>query len=94
MLTAHFMQRVRERVGPEVDALALAQHIFIGLDTGDTEFVARVNKDGLRCFGFRAFCGRRFYVLIDTEQNRCVTILPAGAKLTRMNRDTITLKDD
>lgn len=93
MLTAHFMQRVSERLGPEVDPDSLARHILYGLDTGDTAFVCRVNRQGLRCFRFKAFDGRTFYVLIDTEEMAIVTILPPGFRIHREGKDPVDLKE-
>ena len=94
MLTAHFIKRVRERVGKDVDAVLLARHILDGLDTGDTEFMCRVSRRGLRCFRFRSFDGRLFYALIDTDTNDCVTVLPPGFLLGRHGKGPLALKDD
>ena len=94
MLTAHFIKRVRERVGRDVDAVLLARHILDGLDTGDTEFMCRVSRRGLRCFRFRSFDGRLFYALIDTDTNDCVTVLPPGFLLGRHGKTPLDLKDD
>lgn len=93
MLTAHFIRRVHERVGQDVDAVHLARHILEGLDTGDTEFMCRVNRGGLRCFRFRSFDGQVFYVLIDTRKHDCVTVLPPGFAVGRLGKSPLKLKD-
>lgn len=93
MLTAHFIQRVHERVGRDVDAVLLARHILAGLDTGETEFVCRVSRGGLRCFRFRCFEGRTFYALIDTNAHDCVTVLPPGIVMGRQGKAPLELKD-
>ena len=95
MLTAHFIQRVAERMGEHVCARTLARHIIAGLDTGETVFVARLGKDGRRCFSFRDFDGRLFYVLIVTEEYpTCVTVFPPGMTIGRQGKEPLTLEKD
>lgn len=92
-LTDHFKLRVRERVGAHVNAFSLAHHVLEGLDSGDTVYIGRVNRNGMRCFRFLDFDQRTFYVLIDTEKNALVTVLPPGFTLGKQNGSSITLQD-
>ena len=93
IVTTHFRDRVRTRIGPHVDAVVLSQHIIDGIDTGDSEFIARVNRRGVRCFRFQVpEDGRFFYALVETGPVKLITVLPAGYRLTRQGADTITLR--
>lgn len=95
MLTAHFIARVRERIGPHVDPVFLAEYILRALDEGRDDlvtFVGRVNRNGLRCFRLRVEDGRLFYVLLDTHKSQLVTVLPPGFTVGRQNRNNIHLE--
>ena len=95
MLTAHFIQRVEERMGAHMCARSIARHIIEGLDTGATAFVARLGRDGRRCFRFRDFEDRLFYVLIaDSDYPTCVTVFPPGMTIGRQGKEPLTLEKD
>ena len=58
------------------------------------EFIARVNRRGLRIFRFRvAEDGRYFYVLIDTDTVTLVTVMPPGFKTPREGGGKIALRE-
>ena len=94
IVTTHFRDRVRTRIGPHVDAVALSQHIIDGIDTGDSEFIARVNRRGVRCFRFQVpEDGRFFYALVETDPMKLITVLPAGWRISRQNAASMILRD-
>ena len=94
ILTTHFIERVRSRIGPHVDARALGRHILDGIDTGESEFIGRVNRYGLRCFRFQVpEDGRSLYALVDTSRACMVTVLPAGFRISRQKATSIKLKE-
>lgn len=92
-VTDHFRQRVRERIGPEVNPFALAVHIQTGLMSGDVTYVGRINRRGKRCFRFHDFENRVFYALIDTDSQTLISVLPPGFYINPQNRGRIKLKD-
>lgn len=94
--TTHFAKRVAERIGPEVNAAQLAFGIVSDIrdERGDlVEFVARVNKQGLRLFRFRVPCRGVFYALVDTSSMVCVTVLPPGFTVPCQGKGRIKLKE-
>lgn len=95
MITGHFVQRVRERVGPEVDAFDLAARVLGAIRAADTsvaEFVCRVSKDGRRVFKHTLPDGRQFFVLVDTDLMRCITVLPPGFEVRPQGRPVKVLR--
>lgn len=92
---AHFKQRVRERIDPNMDATALEQWLLKAVreDTGDARFICRTNRKGYRLFQFRLADARNFYALIDTEDMVAVTVLPPGFTVGRIARRRLVLKD-
>jgi hypothetical protein len=93
--TQHFIRRVRERIGADVDAEALAAWLALGVTRSDPDvvFVARLNRSGGRVFRFRLADGRTFYALIDTDHMNCITVLPPGFTLPREGAGRLYLKD-
>lgn len=95
--TAHFIARVRERVGPHVDPIEIADGIIWAIQSGRddlVEYVGRVSRDGKRLFRFRVPDGRYFYALVSTAHSRCVTILPPGYRVQREGKGAIYLRED
>ena len=94
ILTTHFKERVRSRIGPHVDVAALGRHIIDGIDTGDSAYVGRINRDGVRCFRFQVPEDERvFYALVDTTRMQLITVLPAGWRINRQNAASMVLRD-
>jgi hypothetical protein len=93
--TRHFVARVRERIGPDVDPYVLAETLLTGVDRHDpaVQFVARTFKDGRRVFRYVLEDSRPFYFLINTEERRCVTVLPPGFTLGRHGKSRLVLKE-
>lgn len=92
--TKHWTYRVRERVG-DVDAEVLATRLIEAIHAGRTDevqFISRVNVNGGRLFRFTE-AGRSFFALIDTDNWRCVTVMPSGFTARRQGRDPIYLKE-
>jgi hypothetical protein len=87
--TEHFRQRVRERIGGDIDPDFLALGIVWAIDNDRrdlVQYVGRVTKQGLRAFRFRVPGGRRFVALVNTTEKRCITVLRAEGQLMRHHR--------
>lgn len=77
-VTAHWRQRVGQRIGPTVCPELLARALFWAIDARRHDLVAyvgRVRRDGVRAFRFRVPDGRIFVALLDTEQRSAITVL-------------------
>lgn len=77
-VTAHWRQRVGQRIGATVCPDLLARALFWAIDAHCHDLVAylgRVRRDGLRAFRFRIPDGRIFVALLDTERRSAVTVL-------------------
>jgi hypothetical protein len=94
-VTGHFIARVRERMGPEVDPVGLGGFLLRAIRREDPSvvFVSRVNRSGLRIFRFTGRCGRTFYALVDTDDMSCVTVMPPGFTVPRHGRAALNLED-
>lgn len=94
--TVHFQQRVRERIGHNVDAYKLARELILGIENRDTDFVrfvGRASKCGRRIFWFKLPNRGAYYALIDTSSMTCLTVLPPGFTVNLAGKAAITLKD-
>ena len=94
--TVHFQQRVRERIGYNVDPYKLARELVLGIENHDTDFVrfvGRASKCGRRVFWFKLPNRGAYYALIDTSSMTCLTVLPPGFTVNLAGKSTITLKD-
>ena len=94
--TQHWRKRVAERIGPDVDPDTLAETLILALQQERydlVEFVTRVNRDGQRMFRFRALNGRFYFALIDTDNHRCITVMPPGFVIARQGKPRLQLKD-
>jgi hypothetical protein len=92
--TNHFIERVAERIGPHVDARALARWIVDAIRKDRTdlvEYVSRVSRDGKRVFRFR-LRDEVFFVLVDTQNMQCVTVFRPGFAVGREGRSKIILE--
>lgn len=77
-ITAHWRQRVRQRIGRAVCPDLLALGLFWAIDAHRHDLVAylgRVRRDGVRAFRFRIPDGRFFVALLDMERRRAITVL-------------------
>lgn len=95
--TKHFTRRVAQRIGPDVDAAALAQHIVEAVQDGrshEAMFVARVSRGGKRLFRFRVPQRGVFYALVDTNHMACITVLPPGFRSSKEGGGYVTLRED
>lgn len=95
MITGHFVQRVRERVGPGVDAFDLAARVIDAVQRGDAavaRFVCRLSRDGRRVFQHTLPDGREFFVVVDTEIMRCITVMPPGFEVRPQGRAAKVLR--
>lgn len=93
-MSKHFVQRVRQRIGPHVDPLAVMGYLRDGLQRGDPdiEFVTRISKSGLRLFRFT--CpgdGRDFYVVVETPHMHLITVMPPGFTVNRIGKAPLQL---
>jgi len=94
--TVHFQQRVRERIGYNVDPYKLARELVLGIENRDTDFVrfvGRASKCGRRVFWFRLPNRGAYYALIDTSSMTCLTVLPPGFTVNMAGKRTIELRD-
>ena len=94
--TAHFIERVAERIGPEVDGVFLARGIVWAIQNGRTdlvEFVARLSLDGRRLFRLRVPHRGVFYAVVNTDAMRCVTVMAPGLWVRRHDRASIKMED-
>ena len=94
--TVHFQQRVRERIGYNVDPYKLARELVLGIENRDTDFVrfvGRASKCGRRVFWFKLPNRRAYYALIDTSSMTCLTVLPPGFTVNMAGKRTIELRD-
>jgi hypothetical protein len=94
--TTHFIGRVAERIGAAVDPRVLADGIVwaIRQERDDiVEFVTRVDRRGCRIFRFRVPDGRQFYALVNTDEMRCITVLPPGFTVPRQGKSRMKLKE-
>lgn len=85
--TAHWRERVRERIGPSICPERLAAALFRAIDAGDCARVAylgRVRRDGTRAFCF-ALGGRAFVALVEAQRRSAITVLGAGQSV-RLSR--------
>ena len=86
-ITAHWRERVAQRIGPHVCPDSLARGIWQAIDAqrGDlVAYVGRVRRDGTRAFRFRLKDGRYFVALVNAESRAMVTVLSDGVlKLSR-----------
>jgi hypothetical protein len=92
--TRHFIDRVRERMGPQVDPDLLAWRLVRSIragDEADVQFVSRVNKDGARLFRF-LHGGREFFALVDTDSMTCVSVFPPGFDIGRQEKSRLRLR--
>lgn len=92
--TEHFIRRAGERLGySRAEAVALAGRLIRGAASGagGVEFVARVSKDGRRLFRFQAIDAEHYYALVDTESDRCITVMPSGFTVPRQNKGHLKL---
>lgn len=96
--TAHWIQRVQERVENPPDPVVLARGIIwaIQAERHDlVEFVARTNRNGQRLFRFRVpSSGKMYYALVDTEKMVCVTVLKPGMAAGRIGKGPLKLTGD
>lgn len=95
--TWHFVRRVEERVGRDVDPAVLARSIIwaIGQARDDlVQFVCRTDKKGLRLFRFRIPKIGTFYALVNTEDMTCITVMPPGFVVGRQGKDHLKLRSD
>jgi hypothetical protein len=93
---SHFIERVRERIGPHEDAVALNARLVDAVRREDRDvatFVARLSRSGKRLFRFTAQDGRTFFAVIDTVDMVCVTVMPPGFDAKREKRPSIRLKE-
>lgn len=95
-MSKHFVQRVRQRIGPHVDPVDLMHYLRDGLQRGnpDIEFVTRLSRTGVRLFRFT--CpgdGRQFYAVIETPSMVPITILPPGYRVHRVGREPLNLPE-
>lgn len=80
-ITAHWCQRVRERIGEGVCPVDLARGILWAVDHGRDDLVVylgRLSRGGLRAFRFRVPDGRYFAALVDMDHRSTITVLTAG----------------
>lgn len=94
--TVHFQQRVRERIGYNVDPYKLARELILGIQNRDTDFVrfvGRASKCGRRVFWFKLPNRGAYYALIDTTSMTCITVLPPGFTVNMAGKRAITLED-
>ena len=94
--TVHFQQRVRERIGYNVDPYKLARELVLGIENRDTDFVrfvGRASKCGRRVFWFKLPNRGAYYALIDTSSMTCLTVLPPGFTVNMAGKRTIELRD-
>jgi hypothetical protein len=94
-VSEHFRRRVRERIGPDTDAAALAAHLLSGVaqSRSDVVFVARISRSGRRLFRFRMADQRAFYALIDTDRMDCITVMPPGFIVPREGKSNLQLME-
>jgi hypothetical protein len=96
-VTRHFIDRAVERLGYAIpQAVELAEGLIWAIQNHRddlAEFVARVDRRGCRLFRFRAVDGRCYYALVDTDDMRCVTVLPAGFTVGRQGKSRLKLKE-
>jgi hypothetical protein len=96
-VTDHFVQRAMQRVGCDADAArAWGEDIARSVQFGDSDslqFVTRVDKKGCRLFRARFTDKRAFYVLVDTEESCCITVLPPGFMVGRQGKAPMKLKE-
>ena len=95
IITDHFRQRVRERIG-DVDADAIGHGILWAIrnDRKDlVQFVGRVSRCGKRIFRFRVVDGRQFFALVDTERGVAITVLPPGFKTNRQSKAALMMTE-
>ena len=94
----HFATRVRERIGPDVDADGLARGLLAAIERDRTDlvaFVSRLHRDGRRLFRFRVRDGRWFFAVIDTDRGEAVTVIePGSGCLTREGRPALQMEDE
>jgi hypothetical protein len=95
--TSHFVHRAGERLGyTREEAYALAGRLIISIERGledHVQFVSRVDRNGCRLFRFQAVDSRHYYALVNTDNMRCITILPAGFEVPRQGNSVLKLKD-
>lgn len=74
----HFSRRIRERVGPEEDAVAHWWKIIVAIEAGDTkvmEFMGRLTRTGRRLWRYHLEDMPPTYVVFDHTNHCPVTIL-------------------
>ena len=86
-ITAHWCQRVRERVGVAECPVVLARAIFWAIDhhrDDMVQYLGRVRRDGVRAFRFRTVDGRYFVALLNTSDRCPVTVLSVSGRSVRL----------
>lgn len=86
--TEHWRQRVSERIGPDVDADALARLLGLEIDRGGeyVHYAGRVSCDGRRLWWFQMPDGRWFLALVCTRNRTAVTVLTPELGVRRQYR--------
>ena len=94
-VTTHWMQRVRERIGPHVCPFETWAAIRWAIDAGRTdlvEYVGRLNRDGRRVWKFRTPDGRYWFCIVDTEKWRPITVYEDGWLLRQKGKPPRVLR--
>jgi hypothetical protein len=76
-MSAHFFQRVHERIG-RVNSRVLLKDIFRAIKEGRTDYVrfyGRCDRDGARLFEFRVRDGRTFFAMLNLDTGTAITVL-------------------
>lgn len=98
VVTAHWRQRVGERIGSGVCPDELARALLWAIDHRRDDlvrFVGRVRRDGVRAFRFRVPDGRIYLALINVERRSVVTVLQQGHEVRLSRGETVgTIPDD
>jgi hypothetical protein len=90
----HFVMRVQERMGPQVNAHALARYLtacILSEDRDAVQFVSRISDDGRRLFRFQTRDKRTFYAMVNTDTMTCITVLPPDFEVARQGKPRLKL---
>ena len=92
IVTHHWRERVAERLGRDVDAEALAGAVLWEIDheTGNVEYIGRVNRGGKRAYRFDFGEGRRgAAILLFTETTATfITLFEPGYRVARQGKES------
>jgi len=93
VVTAHWRARVRERMGREVAAAALAKTIAAAIHTSGpgVQYLGRVSRSGKRIYRF-AFPGGlngTAMVVMDERHIRFITVFDSGWRIPRQGKRSV-----